>query len=88
MQNKKLKIIFSNLNNSWNSNWVAYIVIGRIIIGVIPILTNQKKIFLNILDNLSLNWIFSLGNRYSKDKKIKIPIITIKLLWAIKVILN
>jgi hypothetical protein len=61
---------------------------GKIIIGVIPILTNQKKIFLKILDNLSLNLIFSLGNRYSKDKKNKIPITTIKLFITICLIIN
>ena len=77
-------IKLSNLNKLWISNWVAKMVIGRIIIGVIPIFTNQKKIFFEILDIFFLNLIFSFGNKNSNKRKKIIPIDTIRLFKTIK----
>ena len=77
-------IKLSNLNKLWISNWVAKMVIGRIIIGVIQIFTNQKKIFFEILDIFFLNLIFSFGNKNSNKRKKIIPIDTIRLFKTIK----
>ena len=77
-------IKLSNLNKLWISNWVANMVIGRIIIGLIQIFTNQKKIFFEILDIFVLNLIFSFGNKNSNKRKKIIPIDTIRLFKTIK----
>jgi hypothetical protein len=67
-----------------NFKLVAKMVIGRIIIGVIPIFTNQKIIFFKILDIFFLNLIFSFGNNNSNKRKKIIPIDTIRLFKTIK----